>query len=107
MARVQGPGLSIDASGKIADVLVYAKWKGINYVRQWVIPYNPRTPGQVAIRDKFASYVDNWKTNCDQPCKDSWNARCKELGYQMSGFNFFIQQCFSQNIVPPALPTIP
>lgn len=107
MATVQGPGLSIDASGKLADVIVFSKWKGINYIRQWVIPFNPKTIAQVAIRDKFTSYVALWQTGLDDPARLAWTARAKELGLQMSGFNFFIQQCFKQNIVPPALPVLP
>jgi hypothetical protein len=30
--------MSIDASGAFADTMVYAKWKGINYSRQYAIP---------------------------------------------------------------------
>ena len=107
MAKVQGPGISLAASGKLAYTIVYANWKGIAYIRQWVVPHNPRTADQVANRDKFASYVDNWQTNCDATCHTAWDDRIKVLGYKMSGFNFFIQQCFMQNITPPALPTLP
>lgn len=40
MAKTQGPLFSVSASGKLADSLVYFAWKGINVVRQWVIPVN-------------------------------------------------------------------
>ena len=50
MAKVSGPLMSLDASGKIADTIVFAKWKGRNYVRQLVTPANPQTAGQKAVR---------------------------------------------------------
>jgi hypothetical protein len=46
MAKVTGPLLSISASGKIADSLVYFGWKGTNVVRGFVIPSNPQSASQ-------------------------------------------------------------
>lgn len=46
MAKVQGPLLSMSASGKIGDAIVFFGWKGINVVRGWVKPANPQTAGQ-------------------------------------------------------------
>lgn len=46
MAKVSGPLMSMSASGKIADAIVFAAWKGVAYVRQWVIPANPQSEGQ-------------------------------------------------------------
>ena len=50
MAKVTGPFMSIDASGTFADVLTASKWKGRSYMRQRVIPANPETSGQKAVR---------------------------------------------------------
>ena len=55
MAKVKGAILSIGASGSIAKTQVYASWKGVQYARQHVIPYNPDTDGQKAIRGLFAA----------------------------------------------------
>jgi hypothetical protein len=41
MAKAQGPLFSISASGTLAKSMVFAGWKGINVVRQWVKPANP------------------------------------------------------------------
>lgn len=38
--------MSMSASGKLANALVFAGWKGVNYVREYVIPANPQTSGQ-------------------------------------------------------------
>lgn len=40
--------------GKVASVIM-GRWKGINYIRAYAIPANPRTDAQVANRNKFAS----------------------------------------------------
>lgn len=55
MARVTSPLMSLDASGSVGGTLTYAKWKGRNYVRQLVIPSNPRTSGQQATRAALGS----------------------------------------------------
>lgn len=46
MAKVSGPLFSLSASGKIGDAIVYFGWKGINTVRQWLVPANPESEGQ-------------------------------------------------------------
>lgn len=46
MAKVTGPLHSEGASGKIADSIVFFPWKGINVVRQWLKPSNPKTEDQ-------------------------------------------------------------
>lgn len=50
MAKVTSPLMSLDASGSIAGAITFSKWKGRNYVRQLVIPANPRSAGQQATR---------------------------------------------------------
>lgn len=51
MARVSGPLMSVDASGTFAGKLVYAKWKGLQYCRNHVVPANPMTINQVTNRN--------------------------------------------------------
>lgn len=50
-AKVTGPLFSVEASGGYAGVIVFAKWKGRQYVRQLVIPSNPHTTGQEDARN--------------------------------------------------------
>lgn len=54
MAKVTGPLFSIDASGKVADALVYFPWKGRKVVRQWLKPTNPRDVNQKIQRQILA-----------------------------------------------------
>lgn len=53
MAKVTGPLMSISASGKIADSLVFFGWKGVQTVRGWVTPSNPQSTGQGDQRIKL------------------------------------------------------
>jgi len=46
MAKVSGPLMSMSASGKIADSIVFFGWKGVNVVRQWLKPANPKSEKQ-------------------------------------------------------------
>jgi len=46
MAKVTGPLMSISASGKVADSIVFFGWKGLNVVRQWLIPANKMSADQ-------------------------------------------------------------
>lgn len=46
MAKVQGPLLSLEASGKIADAIVFFPWKGRHVVREWLKPTNPQSADQ-------------------------------------------------------------
>jgi len=50
MARTTAPLFSLDASGSLANAVVFSKWRGRQYVRRHTIPKNPQTPAQVGIR---------------------------------------------------------
>ena len=59
MAKVVMPLLSAEASGKIADTMVFFYWKGKNVVRRWVTPTNPRSASQKLIRTRLAAMGKN------------------------------------------------
>jgi len=50
MAKVDGPLLSLEARGKIADAIVFFPWKGRHAVRQWLKPANPEKTLQGYVR---------------------------------------------------------
>lgn len=50
MAKVTGPLFSMTASGQLGKAIVYASWKGIEYVREYLIPANPKTANQGDVR---------------------------------------------------------
>jgi len=65
MAKLTAPVLSFAGSGKIASTLVFATWRGVKYARQYVVPANPQTTAQTAVRDVFAMLREMWKLNPD------------------------------------------
>lgn len=59
MAKTVMPLLSAEASGKIANTMVFSYWKGLNVVRRWVVPTNPRSIGMKLIRTRLAAMGKN------------------------------------------------
>ena len=57
MAKVTGPLMSLDASGTVANTTVFSKWKGRNYVRLRVIPFNTNTALQQAVRSSLGTFA--------------------------------------------------
>lgn len=50
MAKLKAPLLSLGASQQLGKTLVFSSWKGINTVREYVIPSNPKTALQLVQR---------------------------------------------------------
>jgi len=57
MAKLKGPLMSLGASGAIAKTLVFFPWKGINVVREYVVPSNPQTTSQNTQRGYLTTMV--------------------------------------------------
>lgn len=60
MSKTIAPLLSFSAGGQIARTAVYASWKGIPYVRRYVVPANPRTTRQQVTRLIFKNLQYMW-----------------------------------------------
>lgn len=102
MAKVTGPLLSLDASGSVASTMTFSRWKGINYVRQRVIPTYSNTADQMAVRDLITDASKAWKagstiggTAIDSAYKLAYATASSGMG--MSGFNLFIRDCVALN----------
>lgn len=87
MAKVNGPLLSFGAEGKIGDTIVFAKWKGIDYARQYVKPANPQTVAQQANRTRFAFLREMYKLAPAQ-VRLPWQAFAE--GRPFTDFNKFV-----------------
>jgi len=57
MAKLNAPLFSFNAAGQIAKALVYFGWKGIDVVRSYVIPSNPKTTAQTTQRGYMIAAV--------------------------------------------------
>lgn len=89
MAKVTGPLMSMDARGALGKAIVFMAWKGINTVRQFVIPANPNTAAQQTVRGYFSSAVTLFKSLLAGDTA-AWTARA--AGQQLSGYNMFVQK---------------
>lgn len=57
MAKLKAPLMSLGASQQLGKALVFFPWKGLNVVREYVIPSNPRTTLQTTQRGYMKSAV--------------------------------------------------
>jgi len=57
MAKLKGPLFSLGASQQLGKALVYFTWKGLNVVREYVIPSNPKTDPQKKQRSYLTDAV--------------------------------------------------
>jgi len=89
MVKVFAPALSLDASGTIGNAITFSKWKGRHYIRERIIPANPRSGLQVGFRAMFKFLAQNWATvaSMDQA---SYNALADSLA--ISPFNAFMRK---------------
>lgn len=77
-------------SGKVGPV-VGGKWKDIDYMRGYVVPENPNTPAQQAVRAKWKQLVVTARTLLTTILQPFW-----DIFYPgMSGFNAWISQNYS------------
>ncbi len=76
-------------SGQAGKAGVFAKWKGRQYRRKYVIPANPKTTMQMTVRGYFTNAVAAWHTyHSIQRLVYSYLA----TGLVMSGFNLLVSR---------------
>lgn len=78
MVKVNGPMMSMDASGSLGGSVVFSKWKGRNYVRTLTKPANPKTPLQVSMRAMFKFLSQNWAP-LSSANKATWEEKADQL----------------------------
>ena len=101
MAKLTGPLFSLTASGKLAGSLVYGDWKGINYVRQRVIPANPNSAGQQTQRSYFTLAVNQWHSTTEilnSTDIANLNFEASLSASPLSGFNLYVKQYVNTKI---------
>ncbi len=57
MAKLKAPLLSLGASQQLGKTLVFFSWKGLNVVREYVVPSNPKTALQTTQRGYMTAAV--------------------------------------------------
>jgi len=86
MARIELHGMFYDIRNKVGN-LVYSKWRGINYVRQLVIPFNPNSILQQDVRHAFSRCVHAWQL-FNIALKNAWAFVAVDQPY--SGYNRYM-----------------
>ena len=87
MVKVLGPMFSFEASGTIGKIATFSKWKGRPYVRQRVVPANPKSALQVATRAMLRFLSQAWATVGATP-QASWDDLA--AASQISPFNAYV-----------------
>lgn len=60
MVKLQGPCMSLAASGTLADTLTFTSWKGRSVCRERVIPSNPQSGPQTGMRSMMKFLAQIW-----------------------------------------------
>lgn len=107
MAKTTAPLFGFGASGALADALVFARWKGIDYARKYVIPANPKTAAQSTQRGYMTAAVAAWHTvgadALEAADKSAWSRYAGVLG-PMSGFNAFCKAWIDESVAGGTVP---
>ncbi|MBA7520687.1 hypothetical protein ES705_12783 [subsurface metagenome] len=91
-------------SGQAGKAGVFAKWKGRQYRRAYVIPANPKTTMQVTIRGYFTNVIAAWHTyHSIQRLVYSYLA----TGLVMSGMNLLVSRWMKAATKALTLPYAP
>jgi hypothetical protein len=80
---------SFEASGTIGNIATFSKWKGRPYVRQRVIPSNPKSALQVSSRAIMKFLAQEWAGIGSTP-KGTWDELAAAA--QISAFNAYVQK---------------
>jgi len=91
-------------SGQAGKAGVFAKWKGRQYRRAYVIPANPKTTMQLVIRGYFTNVIAAWHTyHSIQRLVYSYLA----TGLVMSGMNLLVSRWMKAAVALATLPYDP
>ena len=80
----------MSVTGKIADTLIFEKWKNQKVIKKYAKPKNPNTAKQQTQRSYMVPVIEAWHndgyTIAD---KEAWNYYAKVLKINATGYNMF------------------
>jgi hypothetical protein len=80
----------VSSTGKIADTLIFEKWKGKQIVKRYAKPSNPDTPKQQVQRGYMVPVIEAWHNDGYTPeDKEAWNYYAKVIKINATGYNMF------------------
>ncbi|MBA7637384.1 hypothetical protein ES703_45028 [subsurface metagenome] len=100
MAKLKMPLGSLGASGQIGKALVYFPWKGLNVVREHVVPANPKSTAQRAQRTLFTAAVAAYHTALYNSLDmTAWARYAGTIKASMTGFNAMVRTHVKEGIL--------
>lgn len=96
MVKVIGPCFGLDARGTLGKSLTYSIRKGVNYIRNYVVPRNPKTAAQLQNRGAFEDGVSKWRWEVI-PTYQKTDWASYSAGTTESGFNRFMRYYLKAN----------
>jgi len=101
MSKLSGPLFSLSASGQLAKTLVFAKWKGVDYARQYVIPANPNSAAQQTQRGYLETALAQWHDVSSVLIaldKTNLNRKASVSHLILSGFNQYVKMYIDSRV---------
>jgi len=93
MAKLKAPLMSLGAAGQLGKSLVFFPWKGLDVVREYVVPSNPRSAPQTTQRGYMtAALVEFHAALYTAADMIAWNRYAGVLSGAMSGFNAMVKR---------------
>lgn len=72
MVKLKGPSLATEATGSLADALIFSTTKKRSYLKKHAKPANPNTQAQQSVRAMITFLTKNWK-NLTPIQQATWN----------------------------------
>jgi len=76
-------------SGTLGKKVTAVERKGENFLREYIIPHDPKTPAQLRQRQKFTDAYEEWKGLTPEERKQ-YSELAKDS--KMSGYNLFVSK---------------
>ncbi len=87
--------------GALGKSMIAEEWKGINYIKRYAVPRNPRTPRQQRGRSRFADAVRAWQVLAREE-RETYAREARDLG--CSGYNLFLSRFLAADAAKAGTP---
>ena len=90
LGKITIPLLSISATGKIANKVIFEKWKNKQNAKAYAKPSNPDTAKQQTQRSYMVPVIEAWHNDgYTLEDKEAWNYYAKVIKINATGYNMF------------------
>lgn len=104
MAKVQGPLMSVSASGSVANAATHRATKHGAVVQQKSKPTGPASEAQQRERLRFANAMHQWDQLTTEQ-RAPWVLLATT--HPLDDYKIFVREYLLQQCVPPNLPLVP